>query len=1220
MKWLQNRLSILGIMLIFIAAGCSLIPGSNSYSTPDASEIQQKLIFSRYVEPESEVDFSSGSFLMRIPKGAVEKSILLQIKKTPVNFTSLGLEENFVQISDLYSLLVPEDARLLKTLATISFAVPLSIEDNTLFVAEKNSGEWRFLPFSISGSQISIVFGEFSEFVVLKKKALQPETEDVFPELRIIPEEIIIEKGHFASESIKIEILCHENGSSKFLPGDRQIEISAPEQFELAFINSDELISTRKSSSLPHRMLIDLHDAELVEKSEDSSRTSYRLEISLKEQDKDKFPEFMKITAGIKDENGIVRSVQKTIAKKYVISDPDGTSTTTQTSTSTGTSTQTPTETQTQTSTGTSTQTPTETQTQTSTGTSTQTPTETQTQTSTVTATEVFTKITEVSPAAGSGIKVNNSWTIKFDQTMNRQKAEAATTLQPTHVPGLTFQWSDSDRSMTVVPSGELAFATTYLLKVASTAESTSGNRLQEDFSGSFTTSSQTILSSTIPADQQNNVATNTTIEMRFSREVSSGSVTGRVSVSSGSISISGSLAVNSDRIIFTPDNALPWGSTISVNLAAGIKDLEGFSINLPRSFSFKTAVPVFSITSSQPADGSSELPVTQTTEIIFSNPVNTSSLAYSYLPAPSGGVTLTWSNGNRTLSLTPTNRLSHSQTYQVTINTATRDVYGSNLQSAYSTSFTTRAAVNPVISSTVPAAGSLNVMPDQPIKLTFSKTMQRTATQNAITLNPAAAGSMAFSWSENDTILTISFSQPLTNGVSYQLKVSSSAADTEELKLAGDYLLSFTTTARPAVLITKSSPASGSVGVVITSPVKVEFSKSMNTGSAQSAFKLIKIADQSEVSGNFSWNGNIMTFTPQANLGFYSSYLISVAASAADTTGTTLETKVEWQFRTAADEGRVWRLDQADTAASSFSQRRDHVMISFNNRLWVIAGHDEAAFFNDVWSSADGISWTKEVSDGAAGMFARRAGHACAVFNNRLWLSGGYVETETDDILFDDVWSSADGRNWVQETASAEYYSRAWHKMVAYDSKLWIIGGETVDGDGNKVLLDECWSSANGVAWQIKSQVVSFFARKQMQCTAFNGRLWVFGGYGKNSSGSVVPLNDIWSTVNGDTWTLEKSNGGFAGRCSFGMTQFNGRIWLAGGSTKPEVFDAGFYNDVWASNDGLNWVEILPGSAGSAEQFSPRSGHELGTVGGRLFIGGGGNRTQNFREVWSTQ
>ncbi len=802
---------------------------------------------------------------------------------------------------------------------------------------------------------------------------------------------------------------------------------------------------------------------------------------------------------------------------------------------------------------------------------------------------------------------------------MNRVKTESSTTLQPPHVSGLTFQWSDSDRSMTVAPSGELAFSTAYQLKVASSAASTAGNRLQEDFSGSFTTTAQTVLSSTNPVDQQTNVATNTTIEMRFSRNVESVSVTGRVSVSSGSVGISGSLSVNGDRIIFTPSSALPWGSTISVNLAQGIKDSEGFAINLPRNFSFKTAVPEFSITSAQPADGSTGLPVTQSVEIIFSNPVNTGSIVYSYLPAPTGGISQTWSNGNRTLTLTPVNRLAHSQTYQVTINTGTRDVYGSNLQNAYTTGFTTRPAVNPVVSSTVPAAGSINVMPDQPIRLTFSKAMQRPATQSAITLNPAAAGSMAFNWSENDTILAVSFSQALANGVSYQLKVASSAADTEELKLAGDYLLSFSTTARPAVLITKSSPASGSVGVVISSPVKVEFSKSMNTGSAQSAFKLIKIADQSEVAGNFSWNGNIMSFTPLANLAFYSSYLVSVAASAADTTGTTLETKAEWQFKTAADEGRVWRLDQADSAASSFSQRRDHVVVSFNNRLWVIGGHGDD-FLNDVWSSADGSSWTKEVNDGAAGMFARRAGHACAVFNNRLWLSGGYVETETDYTVFDDVWSSADGRNWVQETASAEYYSRAWHKMVAYDNKLWIIGGETVDGDGNPVLLDECWSSGNGVTWQLKSKVVSFFARKQMQCAAFNGKMWVFGGYGKSSSGTVVPLNDIWSTTNGDTWTLEKSNGGFAGRCSFGMTQFNGRIWMAGGATKPEVFDAGFYNDVWASNDGLNWVEILPGSAGSAEQFSPRSGHELGAVGGRLFIGGGGNRTQNFREVWSTQ
>ncbi len=1243
MNWLQNRLLILALLLIFIAAGCSLIPGGSSYSTPDASEIQQELIFNRQIEPGSAVDFSADGFQMRIPKGAVEKGILLQIKKTPVNFISLGLEENFVQISGLYSLLVPEDAKLLRIPATISFAVDPAVADNRLLVAGKNSGEWRFLPFSSSGSQISVVFGEFSEFVVLKKKSPLPEADAVFPELRITPEEIIIEKDSFASESIKIEVLCHGNDSSIFSPGDRQLEIAAPEQFELAFINTGGLLSTRKSSSLPHRLLIDLHDAELVEKSEDASWNRYLLGISLKNQDKDKFPEFMQITARIKDGAGNIRSAGKTISRTYVTTSPGGTSTQTptETQTSTGTSTttttstatQTPTETQTQTSTGTSTQTPTETQTSTgtstttTTSTATQTPTETQTQTqtqtSTGTATEVFAKIIEISPASGSAVKVNNSWTIKFDQTMNRQKTEAATTLQPIHAPGLTFQWSDSDRAMTITPAGELAFSTTYLLKVVSTAESAAGNRLQEDFSGSFNTVSQTVLGSTNPADQQSNIATGTTIEMRFSRELSSDSVAGRVSVSSGPVNISGSIAVNGDRIIFTPGSALPWGSTISVNLAAGIKDSEGFSINLPRSFSFKTEVPGFSVRSALPDDGSTGLPVTRAVEIVFSNPVNTGSLAYSYLPTPSGGLTQTWSNGNRTLSLAPVNRLAHSQAYQVTIDTATRDIYGSNLSDAYSTGFTTRPAVSPVVSSTVPAAGSINVMPDQTIQLTFSKTMQRTTTQNAVTLNPAAAGSMFFSWSESDTVLTVSFQQPLANGVSYQLKVAASAADTEELNLAGDYLLSFTTTARPAVLITKSSPASGSVGVVLNSPVKVEFSKDMNTVSARSAFKLIKIADQSEIAGVFSWNGNIMTFTPSANLDFYSDYLVSVAASAEDTTGTTLGTKAEWQFKTAADEGRVWRLDQTDLASSSFSQRRDHVMISFKNQLWVIGGHGEG-FLNDVWSSADGINWEEKVVDGTAGMFARRAGHACTVFNNRIWLSGGYFETETDYTLFDDVWSSEDGIIWDQATGSAEYYSRAWHKMAAYDDQLWIIGGETVDAEGDPVLLDECWSSSNGgVNWQLRSQVVSFFARKQMQCTVFNGKMWVFGGYGKNSSGAVVPLNDIWSTVNGDTWILEKSNAGFAGRCSFGMTQFNGRIWLAGGSTGPDVFDASFYNDVWASNDGRNWVEILPGSAGSVEQFSPRSGHDLGVAGVadvRLFIGGGGNRTQNFREVWSTQ
>lgn len=59
----------------------------------------------------------------------------------------------------------------------------------------------------------------------------------------------------------------------------------------------------------------------------------------------------------------------------------------------------------------------------------------------------------------------------------------------------------------------------------------------------------------------------------------------------------------------------------------------------------------------------------------------------------------------------------------------------------------------------------------------------------------------------------------------------------------------------------------------------------------------------------------------------------------------------------------------------------------------------------NDVWSSPDGVNW---VQDTAAAQFERRTMHALLPYENELWLIGGYNLTR-----FNDVWRSADGVNW---------------------------------------------------------------------------------------------------------------------------------------------------------------------------------------------------------------
>lgn len=185
MKWLHNRLTIFGLLLVIIAVGCSLVPGGSGYSTPELPEVQAGFIFNQSIGPDSETLFTAGDFSISIPRGAVEKNFLLQIRKTPINFTSLGLEEDYVQISPLYSLLTPEHAKLLKMPASITIGIDSILAANHLFVAERLDDKWRFLPCNIANSQISIDFSEFSEFVVLKRKSLETVADNAFPELKI---------------------------------------------------------------------------------------------------------------------------------------------------------------------------------------------------------------------------------------------------------------------------------------------------------------------------------------------------------------------------------------------------------------------------------------------------------------------------------------------------------------------------------------------------------------------------------------------------------------------------------------------------------------------------------------------------------------------------------------------------------------------------------------------------------------------------------------------------------------------------------------------------------------------------------------------------------------------------------------------------------------------------------------------------------------------------
>lgn len=89
----------------------------------------------------------------------------------------------------------------------------------------------------------------------------------------------------------------------------------------------------------------------------------------------------------------------------------------------------------------------------------------------------------------------------------------------------------------------------------------------------------------------------------------------------------------------------------------------------------------------------------------------------------------------------------------------------------------------------------------------------------------------------------------------------------------------------------------------------------------------------------------------------------------------------------------------------------------------------------NDIWSSNDGINWTEESS--AAGWSGReRAGNL--VFNNKIWIVGGYTGSYVNDI-----WYSSDGRTFIEETSSSSWQPCMIFALHDFSNNMWILGGK---------------------------------------------------------------------------------------------------------------------------------------------------------------------------------
>ena len=111
---------------------------------------------------------------------------------------------------------------------------------------------------------------------------------------------------------------------------------------------------------------------------------------------------------------------------------------------------------------------------------------------------------------------------------------------------------------------------------------------------------------------------------------------------------------------------------------------------------------------------------------------------------------------------------------------------------------------------------------------------------------------------------------------------------------------------------------------------------------------------------------------------------------------------------------------------------------------------------------------------------------------------------------------------------------------------------------------------------WELLTSSPGWQARDSQGEVAFDGKLWLLGGWFESFS---TPPRDVWSSEDGVGWAQSTSVAGWR-HSDFPMTVvFQDKIFVMGGWTNGRLPDHSASNEVWCSCDGAQWQQLTDGA-----------------------------------------
>lgn len=236
------------------------------------------------------------------------------------------------------------------------------------------------------------------------------------------------------------------------------------------------------------------------------------------------------------------------------------------------------------------------------------------------------------------------------------------------------------------------------------------------------------------------------------------------------------------------------------------------------------------------------------------------------------------------------------------------------------------------------------------------------------------------------------------------------------------------------------------------------------------------------------------------------------------------------------------------------------HVMVNHNDQLFDIGGRANEngtwRFGNDVYQSADGVSWTQTTPNEDNNTRWEPSDYHAALSHGGLI----YVFSNSPNQIYTSslgtVWSVIETEGDIDE--GTLYPLRREPAVVSLNGNLYVMGGY----NGSTNYSDVWVSGDDGITWQkIKDSDNSVWKAGVVYAVAVEGAIYLFE---TRENDQQDPIR-IWKSTNGSTWQFLR-NVPFTANDEYAVCNYLYGMCVISGDEN---------NEIWWSEDGLEWSPV---------------------------------------------